>query len=152
MGRYHYLLVTRPPSLFTGFDKRGTHMIKNYIKIAFKVLLRRKFFTFISLFGISFTLVVLMVVAALFDHVFAPFPPETKLDRTLNIYWAAASNKGEVHQVGGPGYAMLDRYARELPNVEKFTIHSVPSSAVSYKGGVQISSYMKTTDGDFWRS
>ena len=37
-------------------------MIKNYLKLAFKVLLRRKFFTFISLFGISFTLVVLMVL------------------------------------------------------------------------------------------
>ena len=125
-------------------------MIKNYLKIAFKVLLRRKFFTFISLFGISFTLVVLMVVASLLDHVFAPFPPETKLDRTLNIYWVAASNKGEVHQLTIPGYAMLDRYARGLPNVEKIAIHSFPSSASSYKDGVQISSYMKTTDGDFW--
>jgi putative ABC transport system permease protein len=125
-------------------------MIKNYLKIAFKVLLRRKFFTFISLFGISFTLVVLMVVAALFDHVFAPFPPETKLDRTLNIYWAATSKNGEVHQLTGPGYALLDRYARSLPNVEKFAIHSYPSSAISYKEGAKISSYMKNTDGDFW--
>jgi len=125
-------------------------MIKNYLKIAFKVLLRRKFFTFISLFGISFTLVVLMVVAALFDHVFAPFPPETRLDRTLNIYWAAASNKGEVHQFTGPGFAMLDRYARGLPHVEKFAIHSIPTSAISYKNGAQISSYLKTTEGDFW--
>ena len=125
-------------------------MIKNYLKLAFKVLLRRKFFTFISLFGISFTLVVLMVVAALFDHVFAPFPPETKLDRTLNIYWAAASKKGEVHQFSGPGYAMLDRYARGLPHVEKFAIHSIPFSAISYKDGAQISSYLKTTAEDFW--
>ena len=125
-------------------------MIKNYIKIAFKVLLRRKFFTFISLFGISFTLVVLMVVAALFDHVFGSFPPETRLDRILTIYWAAASKDGEVHQVDIPGYAMLDRYGRGLPDVEKFAIHSIPSSAISYKDGVQISSYLKTTDGDFW--
>jgi putative ABC transport system permease protein len=125
-------------------------MLKNYIKIAFKVLMRRKFFTFISLFGISFTLVVLMVVAALFDHVFGSFPPESKLDRTLTIYWAAASKDGEIHQFTGPGYAMLDRYGRGLPDVEKFAIHTIPSSAISYKDGVQISSYMKTTDGDFW--
>ena len=45
-------------------------MFKNYLKIAFKVLLRRKFFTFVSLFAISFTMVVLMVAAALLDHVF----------------------------------------------------------------------------------
>ena len=43
-------------------------MIENYIKIAYKVLLRRKFFTFVSLFGISFTLIVLMVIAAMVDR------------------------------------------------------------------------------------
>ena len=36
-------------------------MLKHYLSLAVKVLLRRKFFTFISLFGISFTLLVLMV-------------------------------------------------------------------------------------------
>jgi len=56
---------------------------ENYLKMAVKVLLRRKFFTFISLFGIAFTLIVLMVVVALFDHIFAPFPPEVNQERTL---------------------------------------------------------------------
>ena len=41
-------------------------MLKNYIKMALKVLLRRKVFTCISLFTISFTLMVLMVMTALF--------------------------------------------------------------------------------------
>ena len=36
-------------------------MLKNYIKMALKVLLRRKVFTCISLVTISFTLMVLMV-------------------------------------------------------------------------------------------
>ena len=58
-------------------------MLKNYLKMAVKVLLRRKFFTFISLFGISFTLIVLMVAVAFLDHAFAPFPPEVNKDRTL---------------------------------------------------------------------
>ncbi len=47
-------------------------MLNHYLLLAVKVLLRRKFFTFISLFGISFTLLVLTVVAALFDHSFGP--------------------------------------------------------------------------------
>jgi len=37
-------------------------MLINYLKLAWRVLARRKFFTFISLFGISFTLGILMVV------------------------------------------------------------------------------------------
>ena len=47
-------------------------MIRNYLKIALKVLARRKFFTFISLFGICITLVVLMVATAMLDQIFAP--------------------------------------------------------------------------------
>ena len=60
-------------------------MLKHYLVLATKVLLRRKFFTFISLFGISFTLVVLMVVTAIFDHTFAPMAPEVRQDRTLYV-------------------------------------------------------------------
>lgn len=37
-------------------------MFKNYIKLAWRVLGRKKFFTFISLFGISFTLAFLMLI------------------------------------------------------------------------------------------
>jgi putative ABC transport system permease protein len=43
-------------------------MLLSYLKIAWKVLLRRKFFTAISLFGISFTLMILLVVYALVDY------------------------------------------------------------------------------------
>ena len=60
-------------------------MLKNYLKIAWKVLLRRKFFTFISLFGISFTLMILMVATAMIDHVTGPATPETRMNRMLFV-------------------------------------------------------------------
>ena len=60
-------------------------MLKNYTKIALKVLLRRKFFTFVSLFGITFTLLVLFVAATFVDHLYAPARPGTKFDRTLFV-------------------------------------------------------------------
>lgn len=124
-------------------------MLKNYVKIALRVLLRRKFFTFISLFAISFTLVVLMVVAAFFDHVFGPLAPETKVDRMLGVY--LLQMKSEQSTSTGPaGYGFLDRYARNLPNVEKFSIFSLPESAHSYRNGEKIKSYLKRTDGEFW--
>ena len=64
-------------------------MLRNYLKIAFKVLMRRKLFTFISLFGISFTLVVLMVVASLLDNILSPHAPEVNLGRTLHVTYMA---------------------------------------------------------------
>ena len=63
-------------------------MLKHYLSLSLKVFARRKFFTFVSLFGISFTLIVLMLVSALVDHAVAPFPPEVHQDRTLGIYFA----------------------------------------------------------------
>jgi len=127
-------------------------MLKNYLKIAIKVLFRRKFFTFISLFGISFTLVVLMIVAAFFDHLFGPLPPETRADRMAHIYWTAASKDGKVKQLTFPGYKLLDQYGRGMTNVEHFSIHSYPMSAISFKNGQQIRSYLKRTDGEFWET
>lgn len=127
-------------------------MLKNYLKIALKVLLRRKFFTFISLFGISFTLVVLMIATAIFDHTFAPFPPEKKLDRSLSVLTIRAENseKGFAY-TGPPSYAFLDRYVRTLPDVEKVSIVTKMTTALSFKNGEKIQSALKRTDGEFWQ-
>src|SRR6476659_2527199 len=101
-------------------------MIKSYLLLAWKVLLRRKFFTFISLFGIAFTLVVLMLVTSLLDHVVAGYPPETRHARTVGINYTAL--RGEhSNRNGFAGYALLDKYARNLPNVEMLAITSLPN-------------------------
>src|SRR6185369_17910268 len=100
-------------------------MLKNYIKIALKVFLRRKFFTFISLFAISFTLIVLMVVTSFFDHIFGPLPPEKKMDRTLGVFFLKMTGERSSRN-GSPGYAFLDRYVRNFPNVENVSFFSTP--------------------------
>ncbi|MEO0339860.1 MAG: ABC transporter permease, partial [Bacteroidota bacterium] len=58
-------------------------MIKNYFKLAIKVLGRRKFFTFISLFGISFTLMILMVITAFLDHELGNHKPMSDRDKMV---------------------------------------------------------------------
>jgi putative ABC transport system permease protein len=125
-------------------------MLKNYLKIAFKVFLRRKFFTFISLFGISFTLIVLMAGTAILDHIFGPMPPETKLNRILGVYIMSFKGPNTSMSGAGAGYALLDRHVRTLPQVEKVSIFSGPSQVNSYWNGSKIVSYLKRTDGQFW--
>jgi putative ABC transport system permease protein len=124
-------------------------MFKNYVKIAFKILLRKKFFTFISLFAISFTLIVLMVVTAMLDHLFGPMPPENKRSRTLGVYYARMSGPRSVRS-GAPGYQFLDRYVRNLPSAEKVSICSKPSATTIYRNGEPIKLWLKYTDGAFW--
>ena len=60
-------------------------MIINSIKIAWKVLLRHPFYTFITLFGITLTLTVLMVLTSFVDHLFGSHYPENKRERSLYI-------------------------------------------------------------------
>jgi putative ABC transport system permease protein len=125
-------------------------MLKNYIKIAFKVFRRRKFFTFISLFAIILTLVVLMVATAVLDFAFAPMPPEVKQERTLIIGHARMSGPQEV-QSGNPGFKLLDTYMRTLPGIERSSIMSEQRIVSSYKDGYDLKPYLKRTDGEFWK-
>ena len=125
-------------------------MLKSYLKLAWKVLLRRKFFTFASLFGVAFTLLVLTVGAALLDHVFAPHPPETRMARTLGVYGLAMTD-GQNTRSGFPGWPFLERYVRTLPGVDKVAVMQLQRQVDSYLGGRKVSSYLKRTDGAFWQ-
>lgn len=125
-------------------------MLTNYIKTALKVLGRRKFFTFVSLFGISLTLVVLMVAVALLDNAFSPRAPESRFDRVLGVYRLGLyGEKGGL--TGNPGYAFLDRYLRPLKTPEKVSIYSVTSPMVMYHEGRKIETHLRRTDGAYWQ-
>ena len=128
-------------------------MLKNYLKVAFKVLLRRKFFTFISLFGISLTLLVLLVFTALADHIFSPQAPEVLAGRSLGIYSLGMQGK-DFSNGGNAGYLFLDRFVRplaELPAVETVTVFTVAHTVASYHQGRKIESELRRTDGEYWR-
>ncbi len=124
-------------------------MFGNYLKIAIKVLLRRRFFTFISLFGIGFTLVALMIVTALFDGFVSPSAPDVNLDRTLEVGYMEMS--GESYRWNGaPGFGFLDRYARNLDGVENMAIHRTAEAVSIWDGDVRHEFQLKRADGPFW--
>lgn len=125
-------------------------MLLNYLKIAWKVLLRRKFFTCISLFGISFTLMILLVVYALFDHTVGPHMPEKRVDRLLfvgrMVLWAPGSQSRFE-----PSYSFLNRYVRPLRTPEKVAIATYPGSVVAYVGTQKLKLDLRATDDVFWQ-
>jgi putative ABC transport system permease protein len=129
-------------------------MLKNYLKVALKVLGRRKFFTFISLFGISVTLVFLVVASAMLDHIFAPQAPETRGDRTLGIYQVGLRGEQRGY-TGFAGYGLAQRLVggldKEVPAVERVSVFTTPGNVVSYVDGRRIESMLKRTDGAFWQ-
>jgi putative ABC transport system permease protein len=125
-------------------------MLRHYLVLAVKVLMRRKFFTFISLFAISFTLLVLMIATAMLDHTFAAAAPETRQDRTLEVRTALMFGENSTWGSGG-GFRLFDHYARNLPGVEALSLYMSAQPATSYVDGQKIRFSLKRTDGEFWQ-
>lgn len=126
-------------------------MLKNYFKIAIAVLKRRKFFTFISLFGISFTLVILIVLTAFVDNVTSANYPEVNRDRSLYIF--SISQRDTVHQgqmTGPASFYFLNQYAATLKTPAKVAISSMFSSTNTYVNNNKLVINMKYTNEDFW--
>jgi len=125
-------------------------MLIHYLVLAVKVLRRRKFFTFISLFGIAFTLLVLTVVAAMLDHAFGPDANEPRQDRTLYAGRAVMYGPHSTWS-SDAGYKLLDRYARDLPGVERLSLYENSHTVNSYLDGRKVSSGLKRTDDQYWK-
>lgn len=125
-------------------------MLRSYLRIALKVMHRRPFFTFVSLFAISFTLVVLTIASAILDHLFGPMAPETRQDRTVGLYYQQMSGDDWIWD-GSPGYALLDQQVRTLPDVERVTLFTENMLVASYQTGEKTELYSKRTDGQFWQ-
>ncbi len=124
-------------------------MLAATIKTAFKVFLRRKFFTAASLFGIGFALTILLVVTALVEHVFGPRAPEVNQARTLVVFQAMLQGENNTI-IGQAGWKLLRDTLPNLPNVETSSIFSSANEVVTYQGEQRVGFWLKRTDGAFW--
>lgn len=126
-------------------------MLKNYLKIALAVLQRRKFFTFISLFGISLTLMILMVITAGFDHLLSSGAPEVNRDRSLYITFLRQQNTKQQGTQSGPmSYYFLDKYTSGLKTPENVAIFSVFRATNTYVNNKKLVVDQKYTNEAFW--
>ena len=124
-------------------------MLKNYFKIAIAVLRRRKFFTFISLFGISFTLTILIVLTAFIDKVINDNYPDKKRDRSL--YINSLEKRGKTSMSSGPmSFYFLNHYAGSLKTPVKLAISSGSSGTNTYVNNKKIAINYKYTNADYW--
>lgn len=124
-------------------------MLKNYFKIAIAVLRRRKFFTFISLFGISFTLTILMVLTAFIDKVVGDNYPDKKRDRLL--YVNRIEQKGKDNMTSGTlSYYFISHYTGMMKTPVKVAISSGFSGTNTYVNNKKIAVSYKYTNAEYW--
>ena len=126
-------------------------MLRHYLTMTLAVLKRRPFYTAISLFGISFTLLVLMVVTAMADHALAPMAPESRQARMLGVHSARMYGPDNAWS-SDAGYLLFDQLRQEparrrgADDLLRRSRRSRPTSATSASRRT-----LKRTDGAFWR-
>ena len=125
-------------------------MLRNYFKMALKVLLRKKFYTFISMFGISFTLAILLVVTAFWEHTTGQQAPEVNLDRSLVVFQMRLEQKNGGTWGAGSSYYFLDRYVKNLKTPEKMSFYSLPTTISTFLEDKKVNLERKFTDAAFW--
>ena len=126
-------------------------MLLNYLKITLAVLQRRKFFTFISLFGISFTLTILVVATAFIDHLVAPGYPEINRDRSLYIWNLKQKDTKNQGQSSGPiSFSFINTYIRTLKTPAKVAAVSMPNTINIYLNNHKLKVRYRYTDSNFW--
>lgn len=124
-------------------------MLGNYIKIAFKVLLRHKFFTFISLFGISFTIMIVLIGVGILHHFFGIQTPELNLDRRLFILDLEFRGPDIINR-GSSSYYFLNKYIKTLEAPENVSIISNLKETLTYENNARNKVNFRYTDAQFW--
>ena len=124
-------------------------MLRNYLKLAWKVLLRRKFFTFVSLFGISFTLTVVMVVAAFVDHELLPGEAGSKFSRAMYVNRIGISSE-HMTISSYPSYYFLTKYITVMKTPQQVAVFTMDQAATSYTNDMKCELKLKNTDATFF--
>ncbi|RPE05992.1 ABC transporter permease [Chitinophaga lutea] len=126
-------------------------MLKNYFKIAIAVLRRRKFFTFISLFGISFTLAILIVLTAFYDHLVSPAYPDHQRSRSLYLNSIELNHrKKQSHNQGPPSLYFMNKFVATLKTPEKVAISSIFGPTNTYVNNRKLVINVKYTNTAYW--
>jgi len=119
------------------------------LKLTLRVLARRKAFTAISLFGVSFTLATLLVLSSLLDFTFGTHPPDPEVATTLGVYTMRLA--GEHFISGGrPGFGFLEKQVRSLHTPEKTVIVSVAENGSVYESGRKFDLSIRHVEPGFW--
>jgi putative ABC transport system permease protein len=126
-------------------------MFKNYLKITWAVMKRRKFYTFISLFGISMTLTILIIVAAFIESAFSPDYPETQRQRCLYVQTVKIiDQQNHSSSVNPISQYFIKTYIKTLPLIDKVAMSSRPIPTNTYLNGQKAKFWIKYTDSEFW--
>lgn len=93
-------------------------MFSNYLKIAFRNLMKNKLFSFINIFGMSISLTSVFIIALFVSDEFKYDKHITDAERKFRFYNAKASDNGETGKLAVLPYPLATYIQKDLPEVE----------------------------------
>lgn len=127
-------------------------MLKNYIITAWKVFLRRKFFTFINLFGICITLTVIVVATRVADNHLHPTGPEKSNEHFLVISKLTLTNNEQSRTNSSyPGFKFINDYVLPLKAPEIISVYTNGSAISVFIKELKIKQRLRRTDANYWK-
>ena len=119
--------------------------------MSWKVLLRRPFFTIISLIGISFTLMILMVGVAFYENSYAPNGVMKNFDRVVSISHLKLSNTEKQNTNEGTlGYYFIKEYVKKMKIPEEISFTSNVRTINIFRNDLKFELNVRYIDAQFW--
>jgi len=126
-------------------------MLHSYLLIAWKVLLRRKFFAFVNVFGVALTLTLIMVVSAIADSYLFPNGPEKTSSNFLVAERITLTNEERSStQAGSLRYQFIKDNILRLKTPEMMSLNNGRAMTAIYKGQDKYVHYVRRTDANYW--
>ncbi|MEL7531440.1 MAG: FtsX-like permease family protein [Bacteroidota bacterium] len=125
-------------------------MLANYLKIAWKVLLRNRFFTFVSLFGISLTIGILLVLATLFDQISGTHYPENPDGYSLMVSKINLNDGKGSNYVGNLSYNYIQKYVKQMQSPQNVALFASGAGLTAFVGDKKLELRRSITCENFW--
>jgi putative ABC transport system permease protein len=129
-------------------------MIKNYLKLTFKLLKRKKIFSAITILGMTVPLMFLMIIISSISHFTTHDAPESKFDRVILLdklkYSIERPNSMSGNMESNPTYHFVRNYIKPMKSPEKVGIVSGIQSYNCYINNKKARLKAVYTDADFW--
>jgi len=131
-------------------------MIKNYFKIFIKVAMQSRLFTLLSLFGISLTIMFVMIFSMTISKITSGTGPEKNLNQ---IIFCQRVKTVETHKgvrsggysVAAVGKKLAEEHLKKAKNADLVSMYSGPTPWEFILNGNYQKKLQNQTDGEYWK-
>jgi putative ABC transport system permease protein len=129
-------------------------MIKNYFKIFIKIAGQNKLFTFLSLFGISLTIMFVMIFSMTIEKITGGSGPEKELKKIIfsqRVKTVSTKQaKGGGWSISSCGRVLCEEYLKTVKSADVISMYTGESSWEFILNGEYRLKYINLTDAEFW--